>query len=120
MNGLRVWLALHDALVSDPDFWETEDMFTLWTHTSSPSVTEYPRVWSDRDHSVSLNWRTAPPSAGSQVRILSLVRAARGTICSPDLSPLGEALFTYDPHCAALDAKAARDGKIRVAYFGKR
>jgi hypothetical protein len=79
INGLRIWLALHDASLSDPAFWETEDMFTLWTQTSSPAVTEYPRRWSHSDHAVSVDWQTSPPAAGSQVRIIP-GPARKGTI----------------------------------------
>ena len=118
MHGLRMWLALHDASLSDPDFWETEDMQTLWMHTSSPVTAEYPRAWSHSVHSVNVVWRTSPPSPGSQVRIVPGPNH-KGTVCSTDLTPLGEAQFTFDPHGAAIDARVVRDGTIRVAYFGK-
>lgn len=118
MHGLRLWLTLHSALLSDANFWQTGDMFTLWENTSSPTTTEYPRVWSHSDHSVSVAWRTSPPTAGSQVRIIPGL-GRRGTICSTDLSPLGDAQFVFDPHGAAIDANVTQDGKIRVAYFGK-
>jgi len=118
MNGLRTWLALHHALLSDPDFWETEDMFTLWAHTSYPSHAEYPRPWSHNNHFVSVAWSAAPPSVGSQVRIIP-GPGRKGTICSTDLSPIGEAQFTFDPHGAALDATVAAAGKIEIQYFGK-
>ena len=118
INGLRTWLALHDALLSDPEFWETEDMFTLWVHTSSPAVTEYPQVWRHNDHSVSVDWRGTRPSAGSQVRIIPGL-GRTGTICSTDLTPIGEAQFPFDPHGAALEGKVTAGGKVRIAYFGK-
>ena len=118
MNGLRIWLASHDALLSDPDFWETEDMLILWAHTSSPTVTEYPRVWSHSDHSVSVDWRGIRPSAGSDVRIIP-GPGRTGTICSTDLTPMGDAQFTFDPHGAALKARVAAGGKVRIDYFGK-
>jgi len=117
-NGLRTWLALHDALLSDRAFWEKEDLFALWTHTSSPTVTEYPRIWIHSDHAASVDWRSSPPPAGSQVRIIP-GPSRRGTVCSTDLTPLGEAQFPFDPHGCAIDANVARDGKIRVSYFGK-
>jgi len=117
MKGLRIWLALHDALLSDPDFWETEDMFTLWTHTSSAGVADYARAWSHSDHYVNVDWQTAPPSAGSQVRIVP-GPSRTGTVCSTDLSPLGEAHFTFDPHGASLDARLTRDKKLHISYFG--
>jgi hypothetical protein len=117
MNGLRLWLALHDASLSDPDFWETEDMQTLWMHTSSPATAEYPRAWRHSGHSVNVAWRTSPPSAGSQVRIVP-GPDRKGTVCSTDLTPLGEAQFPFDPHGASLDAAVARDGTIQISYFG--
>ena len=117
MNGLRAWLALHNALLSDPDFWEAEDMFTLWTHTASPSASEYPRTWSRRDHTVNVNWKTSPLAPGSQVRIIP-AHARKGTICSLDLNPLGEAQFPFDPQNAALDGSVTSDGKVQISYFG--
>lgn len=118
MNELRVWLALHDASLSDPDFWETEDMFVLWKHTSSPAVSDYPRPWSRSDYSAAVDWKAAPPSANTQVRIIP-GSGRNGTVCSVEMIPLGTAQFSFDPHGAAIDANVTQDGNIRIAYFGK-
>jgi hypothetical protein len=118
MSGLRIWLASHNALLSDPDFWETEDMFTLWMHTSSPSASEYPRTWTHNDHTVNVAWKTSPPGSGSQVRIIPAL-GRNGTICSLDLNPLGETQFGFDPHGASLDGRVTAGGKVRIAYFGR-
>jgi hypothetical protein len=116
-EGLRAWLALHNALLSTPDFWESEDVYTLWRRMSSPASTEYPRVWNHARYTVSVDWRTTKPPAGSQVRIIAGNDRA-GTICGTDLTPLGSAKFTFNPHGAAIDGTVTREGKVRVAYFG--
>src|SRR5262249_25102256 len=118
MNELRIWLALQDALLSDPDFWKTEGMFTLWKHTSSPVASDYPRPWSRSSHSVVVDWQATPPAADSRVRIVP-GPGRNGTVCSVDLIPLGTAQFVFDPHGAAIDANVSQDGSISVAYFGK-
>src|SRR5262249_38127704 len=33
-DGLREWLRTNDAFLDDPDVWESEDLYLMWTHTA--------------------------------------------------------------------------------------
>lgn len=119
MNGLRDWLRQHDALLTDPDFWGSDDLYTLWKPVSSPATTEYPRPWNHATYSVPVEWKfAAPPAADTQVRIIA-GSGRSGTICATDLSPLGTAQFTFDPHGAALAGRVTPKGEVKISYFGR-
>jgi len=118
MNGLRDWLRENNSILSDPDFWESEDQYKLWMQVSSPTAAEHPRQWNHATYTVPVEWKFAkPPIGDTQVRIIPGNERA-GTICATDLTPLGVAQFTFDPHGAALDGRSMADGRIRVSYFG--
>ena len=118
-NGLRDWLREHDALLSDPDFWDSDDLYTLWEQASSPASTEHPRLWNHATHTVSVDWKIAPrPVPHTQVRIIA-GNDRSGTICATDLTPLGTAQFPFNPHGVALDGDVTSAGEIQVAYFGR-
>lgn len=117
-EGLRDWLRQHDALLSTRDFWESEDLHTLWRHSSSPRSTEHPRPWNHASYTTAVDWRSTRPAANSQVRIIA-GNDRSGTICAPDLTPLGIAQFTFNAHGAALDGNVTQDGNVRISYFGR-
>jgi hypothetical protein len=118
MNGLRNWLRQNNALLSDPDFWESDDLHKLWTQVSSPANTVHPKPWTHATYTVGVDWKIGkPPAVNSQVRIIS-GNDRSGTICATDLSPLGIAQFTFTPQGAALDGSVTADGKVSVSYFG--
>ena len=117
--GLRDWLRQHDALLSDPDFWDSDDLYTLWQQASSPVSTDHPRPWNHSTHTVPVDWGIAPrPARHTQVRIIA-GNDRSGTICAIDLTPLGTAQFPFNPHGVALDGSITSAGKIQVAYFGR-
>jgi DEAD/DEAH box helicase len=119
MNGLRDWLRTHNALLSDVDFWPSEDLYLLWGQASAPATTDYPRPWKHENHTVSVNWKNPqPPLADSQVRIIA-GNERSATICGTDLTPLGVAQLPFDPHGAALEGKVTVTGKARITYFGR-
>jgi hypothetical protein len=119
MNGLRDWLRQNNALLTDPDFWESDDLYKLWTQVSSPANVEHPRPWSHANYSVGVNWKlNKRPAANSQVRIIA-GNDRSGTICTTDLTPLGVAQFTFDPQGAALNGSVTADGKVLISYFGR-
>lgn len=118
MRGLRDWLQQNNALLSTRDFWESDDQYALWRHASSPASTEHPRRWNHATYTVPVKWKSGPPAANSQVRIIA-GNDRSATICAPDLTPLGTAQFTFDPHGAALDARVTSEGGIHISYFGK-
>jgi len=118
MDGFRDWLRQHDALLSDPDFWDADDLYKLWKQVSSPSSTEHPRPWSHARFTVPVHWRANRPAVNSQVRIIP-GNDRSGTICAADLTPLGIAQFTFNPHGAALDGSVTAGGRVRVSYFGR-
>src|SRR5205085_12502801 len=112
MEGLRDWLRQHDALLSDPDFWDSEDWYSLWRQVSSPTSTEHPRPWSHATFAVPVDWKVANrPAVNSRVRIVPGTGRS-GTVCGTDLTPLGIAQFTFNPHGAALDGSVAPGGKV--------
>jgi hypothetical protein len=118
-DGLLDFLSQHDALLSTADFWESDDVRTLWKNTSSPTNTEYPRPWQHTSFTVPVDWKPGyRPAANSQVRIIA-GHARAGTICGTDLVPLGTAQFPFDPHGAALDGSVTRKGTVNISYFGK-
>ena len=118
IKGLRDWLRQHDALLSDEDFWETDDMYTLWKQTSSVERIDHPKLWNRTTHIVPVDWTAESPAHGTQVRIIAR-NDRSGTICSIDLTPLGTAQFPFNPHGVSLDGSVGTGGEIRVAYFGR-
>lgn len=117
-NGLRDWLRQHNALLSDLDFWGSDDLYKLWTQVSSPTNVEAPRRWNRADYTVPVDWKFGkPPNTNDQVRIIA-GNERSGTICGTDLTPLGLATFTFNPQGVALDGHMTADHKVRVAYFG--
>lgn len=119
MEGLRDWLRQHDAMLSDPDFWDSEDWCRLWRQVSAPTGTEHPRPWTHASFTVAVDWKVADrPAVNSQVRIIPGT-ARSSTICATDLTPLGICQVPFDPHGAALDGTILADGKVQIAYFGK-
>jgi len=117
--GLHNWLREHDASLSEPEFWISEDHFLLWSQASRSTTTEHPRPWRHETHTISANWNVAPPSHGN-----GLVRVIPGnnrtvTICRPDLRPIGTAGVPFDPRGAALEGKIMPKGKVQVMYFGQ-
>jgi hypothetical protein len=118
-NGLRDWLRTHDALLSDADFWPSEDLYLLWGQASAPVTTEYPKPWKHETFTVPVNWRGAHfPPANSLVRIIA-GNDRSATVCGADLTPLGVAQLPFEPHGAALDGKVTAIGKARISYFGR-
>jgi hypothetical protein len=118
MDGLRDWMRQNNALLSDPEFWESDDLYRLWTQVSSPTNADYPRPWTHASYTVNVDWKHGkPPATNSQVRIIA-GNDRSGTICETDLTPLGVAQFTFNPHGAALDGNVTEDGKVRILYFG--
>jgi hypothetical protein len=119
MNGLRVWLGQNNESLSDPDFWESDDLFKLWSQVSAPINIELPRPWTHANYAVPVEWRLKkPPAPKSQIRIVA-GNDRSGIICATDLTPLGVAQLPFDPWGAALDGSVRADGKIQVSYFGK-
>jgi hypothetical protein len=117
-EGLRDWLRENDASLTDPEFWESEDHALLWTHASAPSGAEYPKNWNHKVYNVSAKWAPiAAPAAGSPVRIIPGV-GRTATVCTAELRPLGTTQLPFDPHGAAMQAKAA-GGNIQIDYFGR-
>jgi hypothetical protein len=117
MNGLRLWLMQHDALLSTREFWESDDLYALWRQASSPASTEHPRPWNHATYTAPVAWQGVRPAANSQVRIIA-GNDRSATICAPDLTPLGTAQFTFNPHGAALDGSVTASGRLQVSYFG--
>jgi hypothetical protein len=119
MGGLRDWLRQHDALLSDPEFWRSDDLYMLWQKVSAPVGTEHPRPWNHASYTIPVDWKAAAlPAANSRVRIIAAT-GRTGTICSTDLTPVGTAQFAFNPHGAALDGSVTSAGKVRVSYFGR-
>jgi hypothetical protein len=116
--GLRVWLMQHDALLSEREFWESDDLYTLWRHGSSPASAEHPRPWNHAKYGATVDWKANRPAANTQVRsIAGNDRSA--TICAQDLTPLGTAQFAFNPHGAFLDGIVNSSGKLGISYYGK-
>jgi hypothetical protein len=118
MNGLRLWLMQHDALLSTREFWESDDLYALWRQASSPASTEHPRPWNHATYTAPVAWQGDRPAANSQVRIIA-GNDRSATICAPDLTPLGTAQFTFNPHGASLDGLVTSAGRLQISYFGK-
>ena len=118
MNGLRAWLRVHDALLSTRDFWQSDDLYALWRHASAPVGTEHPRPWNHTAYVSPVDWKGDRPAADSQVRIIA-GNDTSATICATDLTPLGTAQFTFNPHGAALDGSVTAAGGLHISYFGR-
>ena len=116
-EGLRDWLRENDALMNDPDFWESEDHQLMWKHAAAPSGAEYPKPWSQKVYEVPVKWSGVTPQPQTATRIIA-GSGRTATVCGTDLSPLGTALLPFDPHGAALDGQMAVGGKVRIKYFG--
>jgi len=119
MEELRDWLRVYDALLTDPDFWDTPDHYLLWKQASAPTTTEYPRPWVRKVHTVSPDWTSQghPPPDTSLRIIPGAGRTA--TLCGTDLSPLGTADLPFDPHGAALEGSVTAAGAARISFFGR-
>jgi hypothetical protein len=118
MNGLRLWWMQHDALLSTREFWESDDLYALWRQASSPASAEHPRPWNHATYTAPVAWQGDRPAANSQVRIIA-GNDRSATICALDLTPLGTAQFTFNPHGAALDGSVTASGSLEVSYFGR-
>jgi hypothetical protein len=120
-KGLREWLRTHSGLLSDPEFWPSEDQYLLWARTSAPMAHDYPRPWRHVNYKVPVRWINGhSPTAGTLVRIIA-GKGRSATVCGADLIPLGVVeQLPVDPHGAALDAKVTATGKAQVMYFGRR
>lgn len=108
----------HDALLSTREFWKSDNLYALWRLASSPASTEHPRPWNHANYDAPVDWKSDRPAADSQVRIIA-GNDRSATICAPDLTPLGTAQFTFNPHGAALDGSVTAAGGVRVSYFGR-
>jgi len=117
-EGLRDWLRENDGFLDDPDFWDSEDHFLMWTHAAAPSGAEYPKPWTHKLHEIAVKWRGAAPAEESVTRIIP-GSGRTATVCGPDLSPLGTAQLPFDPHGAVLKGRMASGGKVRIEYFGR-
>ena len=116
-RGLREWLRENDALLNDPEFWDSEDHRLMWSDAAVPSGPEYPRLWSHKVHKVPVKWRGPTPEQGTIARIIAETgREAR--VCAPELLPLGTAQLPFDPHGASLDARVVSSGHVEIQYFG--
>ena len=118
-EGLRDWLRENDAFLTDPDFWASKDHHLLWTQASAPTTVEYPRPWSHKIYTVSVDWKGAPPPAPESLVRIVAGNARTATICGADLTPVGTAQLPFDPHGAALDGRVTTTGKARISYFGR-
>jgi hypothetical protein len=116
-DGLREWLRENDAFLDDPDFWESEDHYLMWTHAAAPSGAEYPKLWNHKVHEISVKWSGPAPDKESVMRIIPGT-GRTATICGPELSPLGTSQLPFDPHGASLNGRMGEEGKVRIQYFG--
>ena len=116
-KGLRDWLRQYSAFLDDPEFWESEDQYAMWSHASSPSGVEYPKPWNRKVYEVPVNWSGTIPRRETVTRIIAS-SGRNASVCAADLSPLGTTQLPFDPHGAALDGKMAAGGKVRIEYFG--
>jgi hypothetical protein len=67
---------------------------------------------------VAASWeRRGSTDGNSEVRIIP-GNDWSGTICARDLTPLGVAQFTFNPHGAAVNGSVTADGEVRISYFG--
>jgi hypothetical protein len=111
------WVRSNDAFLSRPDFWDSEDQYTLWRHTAPPSSAEFPRAWKRVEYFVSPVWSNEIPIAGTRVRLIP--RADRSAVlCASDLAPLGRVDLAFDPRGVALDAVVVADDRVSISYFG--
>jgi hypothetical protein len=115
-EGMHQWLALHRTALSDPAFWPSTELHSLWMNASAPADREYPRRWTHKEYVVSARWDGEPPAAGSRVRLVTSGSVA--ALCATDLTPLGTAALAFNPDGAALDATVVDPQRIRVRYFG--
>lgn len=117
-DGMRRWMEENEAVLSDNEFWESEDHRILWNQVLRPTASDLPRRWHRRRIPGTVQWLAgkAPP-AGTPVRLL--VRSERSAIiCAQDLSSLGIVTFTFNPEGAALEAVVQPDGNLNITYFG--
>lgn len=116
-NGLKSWLRENDAILSDSNFWQSEDHYQMWRNVARPSYTERPQQWNRREYDVWIEWTDQPPKRDSVIRIVpGAGRSA--TFCAPDLSPLGTAHLKFNPHDVALDGRMQSNGAVRISYYG--
>jgi hypothetical protein len=116
-EGLRDWARQNDALLSDPDFWDSPDHSRLWMKAAAPSSVEYPRRWKRKTYTVAVGWTDASPPFNSRLRIIPGSDHS-ATICGTDLKPLGTAQLPFDPTGAALDGRMTAAGNALIIYFG--
>lgn len=116
-KGLRDWLRKYSAFLDDPEFWESEDQYAMWSHASSPSGVEYPKAWNRKVYEVTVKWSGTTPQPETVTRIIA-GSGRNATVCATDLSPLGTAQLPFDPHGAALNGKMGVAGKVGIEYFG--
>ena len=96
MEGLRGWLRENDALLNDPEFWQSEDHQLLWAEVSAPTAADYPRPWNHKNYTVSPDWKGAtPPASGTRVRIIA-GGGRTATITASDLMPLAPVQLPFD------------------------
>ena len=118
MEGLRNWMRENDALLDDPEFWESEDHHLLWTRAAAPSGVEYPQRWSHKAYSVPVKWSNSAPKAESPMRVIPGVSHS-ATICELDLTPLGTVQVPFDPHGAVLSGRVEPAGTVEIQYYGR-
>ncbi|MBK6688279.1 MAG: DEAD/DEAH box helicase [Deltaproteobacteria bacterium] len=118
LSDMSEWLARNREILSDPDFWESEDLYTLWMHTRAPAGVEVPTPWVRKEVKAKTTLVLRGQNAGERVRLIP-ISATTARVCGTDLRPLGTVMLPFNPFHGALDATLIDDDHVRVTYYGR-
>jgi hypothetical protein len=116
VEGMHEWMARYDAVLSDPEFWESEDQHLMWSVRSSDRSDPYPTQWERQTYEIDVAWQERP-AAGTVVRIVPTSRR-HITVCSDDLVTLGTGAMPVDAEDALLEGVVIDDRRVLVVRFG--
>jgi superfamily II DNA/RNA helicase len=116
-EGFKEWLIENNALVSDPEFWESKDHFLQWEQIWKPGKKEYLQAWDHQQYAGEPEWNKSAPAPGGDLRLI-FQQEDVALICNADLSPLGKVELSLDRDGAILGVKLKQDGNLVISYFG--
>jgi hypothetical protein len=113
----KLWLSNHEQLLTQRDFWQTDDQHLLWNRFVTREEIDSPREWKRLLFALDVQWSGIPLPPRSSVRVIP---KADGTIpvCNNDLRPMGRVAMPFDCTASHTDAVIGDDGRLLLTVYG--